>query len=315
MANQTQNQQGGSQNSDRNRNRNRNRNRSSNRNRGGSNRGGSNRGGGDRGDRNSRPPGGGGSSKRFYKEKVPRREVKPSLWKRFLAMFGIGKPKSSGPAELPQTAANAQAFKRAAQDDKRGGKTDRQRPEGRTRKPREGGNTSGPKVVTTVVKKKEGKPRAERQRRAPEKVEVTCERLYVGNLSYDAGEEDLENLFNGVGAVRMAEVVSHKHTQRSKGYAFVEMGSIDEAVRAVEVLHDQDFMGRKLVVSGAKSVGPRADEPSLNTGVPSIEPKKEVPKAEAEPAPAESAPEPAPEAESAPAAESDTDSTEQQQNS
>ena len=75
----------------------------------------------------------------------------------------------------------------------------------------------------------------------------------MGNLSYDATESDLFELFNGVGSVRNAEVVSHKRTQRSKGFAFVHMQSLDEAKRAVDELHDKDFMGRKLVVSGARS--------------------------------------------------------------
>jgi len=88
--------------------------------------------------------------------------------------------------------------------------------------------------------------------RKPECVEVTTGRLYVGNLSYDATEEDLTNLFNGVGQVASTEVITHRRTQRSKGYAFVQMNSTEEARRAVEQLHDQDFMGRKLVVSGAK---------------------------------------------------------------
>lgn len=94
---------------------------------------------------------------------------------------------------------------------------------------------------------------AARSAREPELLEVTSGRLYVGNLSYDATESDLMNLFKGIGQVQGAEVVSHKRTMRSKGYAFVEMLSIDEARRAVEVLHDQEFMGRKLVVSGAKN--------------------------------------------------------------
>jgi len=88
--------------------------------------------------------------------------------------------------------------------------------------------------------------------RKPEVVEVTSPRLYVGNLSFDATESDLAELFNGVGSVNSAEVVTHRRTQRSKGFAFVQMQSVDEAKRAVEVLHDQEFMGRKLVVSGAK---------------------------------------------------------------
>ena len=89
--------------------------------------------------------------------------------------------------------------------------------------------------------------------RKPESVEVTTPRLYVGNLSFDATESDLFELFNGVGAVQNAEVVTYKHNQRSKGFAFVQMQTVDEAKRAVAELHDKEFLGRKLVVSGAKS--------------------------------------------------------------
>jgi RNA recognition motif. (a.k.a. RRM, RBD, or RNP domain) len=89
--------------------------------------------------------------------------------------------------------------------------------------------------------------------RKPELVEVTSPKLYVGNLSFDATESDLFDLFNGVGQVRNAEVVCHKYTQRSKGFAFVQMTTIEEARRAVKELHDKEFLGRKLVVSGAKT--------------------------------------------------------------
>jgi RNA recognition motif-containing protein len=92
-----------------------------------------------------------------------------------------------------------------------------------------------------------------RSARRPESIEVTTPRLYVGNLSFEATESDLFELFNGVGAVQNAEVVTYKHNQRSKGFAFVQMLTVDEAKRAVEELHDKDFLGRKLVVSGAKS--------------------------------------------------------------
>ena len=95
--------------------------------------------------------------------------------------------------------------------------------------------------------------REPRPQRKPESVEVTSPRLYVGNLSFDATESDLFELFNGVGHVQNAEVVSYRHNQRSKGFAFVSMQTIDEAKRAVEELHDKEFLGRKLVVSGAKS--------------------------------------------------------------
>jgi RNA recognition motif-containing protein len=92
-----------------------------------------------------------------------------------------------------------------------------------------------------------------RPARKPERIEVTSPRLYVGNLSFDATESDLFELFNGVGHVQNAEVVSYRHNQRSKGFAFVQMQTIDEAKRAVEELHDKEFLGRRLVVSGAKS--------------------------------------------------------------
>lgn len=98
-------------------------------------------------------------------------------------------------------------------------------------------------------------PREPRQRRetpAVNPADITTDRLYVGNLSYDASESDLFELFNGVGAVRNAEVVVNSRTQRSKGFAFVTMGSVDEARRAVAELNGKDFMGRPLQLSGAK---------------------------------------------------------------
>jgi len=95
--------------------------------------------------------------------------------------------------------------------------------------------------------------RFERQSRKPEIIEVSSPKLYVGNLSFDASESDLFELFNGVGKVQNAEIVSNKYTQKSKGFAFVTLQTIDEARRAVTELHDKEFMGRKLVVSGAKT--------------------------------------------------------------
>ncbi|MEM0896429.1 MAG: RNA-binding protein [Verrucomicrobiota bacterium] len=167
--------------------------------------------------------GGGGGGRRYQREKVPRAPQKKSFWEKILSFFGGGDAK---PKQKPAG----------------------RKPAASTSKSR---STAKPKPA-----KQEQKP----SRRVPEKVEVTSTRLYVGNLSYDASEEDLEELFRGVGSVQAAEVVSHRRTQRSKGYAFVIMNSVDEAKRAVDELHDKDFMGRKLVVSGAKSEGPREDE-------------------------------------------------------
>ena len=98
-----------------------------------------------------------------------------------------------------------------------------------------------------------GSTRAARPAHRPESIEVTTPRLYVGNLSFQATESDLFELFNGVGEVQNAEVVTYKHNERSKGFAFVQMQSVEQAKRAVAELHDKEFLGRKLVVSGAKS--------------------------------------------------------------
>ena len=103
---------------------------------------------------------------------------------------------------------------------------------------------------------KKNNARVAKPRKAPEKVPVETPRLYVGNLSYDASDSDIEELFKGIGNVKNVEIIYNRHTHRSKGYAFVEMARVDEAKRAVEVLHDQPFMGRTLIVNGAKSKGP-----------------------------------------------------------
>jgi RNA recognition motif-containing protein len=111
---------------------------------------------------------------------------------------------------------------------------------------------NGKATKKPAIVSRNGAPQS-RPPRKPETVEVTSPRLYIGNLSFDATESDLFELFNGVGHVQNAEVVSYRHNQRSKGFAFVQMQNIEEAQRAVEELHDKEFLGRKLVVSGAKS--------------------------------------------------------------
>lgn len=97
--------------------------------------------------------------------------------------------------------------------------------------------------------------RGEQRSRGGDRSTVESPRVYVGNLSYDVSEQDLQELFKGVGPVRNVEIVYNRTTHRSKGYGFVEMLHMDEAIRAVEVLNDQHFMGRKMTVSGAKSKG------------------------------------------------------------
>ncbi|MEO6847375.1 MAG: hypothetical protein ABI443_07595 [Chthoniobacterales bacterium] len=122
-----------------------------------------------------------------------------------------------------------------------------------------GGNSvPAPKPTgrTSAPKKTESAPAAKRTQsvRRPEPIEVTSPRVYVGNLSFDATESDLLELFSGVGSVQNAEIVFNKDTHRSKGFGFIQMASMEEASRAVSELHDKEYMGRKLVVSGAKAV-------------------------------------------------------------
>ncbi len=174
--------------------------------------------------RNRRP---GGNSR--PENRAPQSKPKPKGLLAKVAAFIFGSPKPAGRRTAPTShptyqAAEAAAAASAAPSRNR----ERGRSQDRERQPSRGS-------------------------RKPELVEVTSPKLYVGNLSFDATESDLSELFNGVGAVQTAEVVSHRDTQRSKGFAFVTMGSTDEAQRAVDTLHDQDFMGRKLVVSGAKT--------------------------------------------------------------
>ncbi|MCE9609948.1 MAG: hypothetical protein K8R23_07035 [Chthoniobacter sp.] len=100
--------------------------------------------------------------------------------------------------------------------------------------------------------KTRNEPRPTRQARQPDLSEVTTPKLYIGNLSYSATEDDLVELFKGVGMVKSAEVATHRDTDNSKGFGFVTLSTVEEAKRAVTELHDQLYMGRKLVVSGAK---------------------------------------------------------------
>jgi len=98
-------------------------------------------------------------------------------------------------------------------------------------------------------------PRPPREATPPNPEAVTSPRLHVGNLNYDAAESDLTDLFNGVGKVQNIEVVYHRDTQRSKGFAFVQMLTVDEAKRAVTELHGKDYMGRKLEIGPARAPG------------------------------------------------------------
>ncbi|MBL7170529.1 MAG: RNA-binding protein [Candidatus Omnitrophica bacterium] len=76
--------------------------------------------------------------------------------------------------------------------------------------------------------------------------------IYVGNLSYDLTEADLQEAFQAFGQVVSASIIKDKFSGRSRGFAFVEMPTEAEAKAAIEGLNDKDLKGRALRVNEAR---------------------------------------------------------------
>jgi cold-inducible RNA-binding protein len=87
-------------------------------------------------------------------------------------------------------------------------------------------------------------------------------RIYVGNLSYQTTEGDLTNLFEQVGQVNSVNVVTDRDTGRSKGFAFVEMGT-EDADKAITQFNGTEVNGRALTVNEAR---PREERPRNRAG-------------------------------------------------
>jgi RNA recognition motif-containing protein len=83
-------------------------------------------------------------------------------------------------------------------------------------------------------------------------------KLYVGNLSYNVRDDDLQQTFAQFGTVNSAKVMMDRETGRSKGFGFVEMGSDAEAQSAINGMNGQQMDGRALVVNEAR---PREERP------------------------------------------------------
>jgi cold-inducible RNA-binding protein len=88
-------------------------------------------------------------------------------------------------------------------------------------------------------------------------------KLYVGNLSYDVTNADLNTMFAPHGTVNSAEIIQDRDTGRSKGFGFVQMGTDKEAQAAISALNGQQQNGRALTVNEAK---PREDRPRSGGG-------------------------------------------------
>jgi cold-inducible RNA-binding protein len=76
--------------------------------------------------------------------------------------------------------------------------------------------------------------------------------LYVGNLSFDLGEKDIEELFTPYGEVVSVNVVTDRQTGRPRGFGFVEMAQDEDAKKAIESLDGKEVKGRNLTVNVAK---------------------------------------------------------------
>jgi cold-inducible RNA-binding protein len=77
-------------------------------------------------------------------------------------------------------------------------------------------------------------------------------KLYVGNLPYETGEQDLQTLFSQAGSVESVSVMRDMATGRARGFAFVEMSTDQEAQKAIDQLNDHQLGGRNLTVNEAR---------------------------------------------------------------
>jgi cold-inducible RNA-binding protein len=87
--------------------------------------------------------------------------------------------------------------------------------------------------------------------------------IYVGNLSYDATEDQLRELFGPFGTVQSASIIMDRATGKSRGFGFVEMADDAQAQAAIEGLNQKDYNGRALTVNEAK---PRESRPPRRPG-------------------------------------------------
>ncbi|OIN97900.1 RNA-binding protein [Candidatus Desantisbacteria bacterium CG_4_10_14_0_8_um_filter_48_22] len=83
-------------------------------------------------------------------------------------------------------------------------------------------------------------------------------KLYVGNFGYDTTEEQLKELFAAAGTVVSATIIKDKHSERSKGFGFVEMSTDEEAAKAIADLNGKDLGGRAISVAEARPMRERS---------------------------------------------------------
>lgn len=79
------------------------------------------------------------------------------------------------------------------------------------------------------------------------------QKLYVGNLNFDANEDQVRELFSGFGEVQEVKIVMDRFSGRSRGFAFVRMTSTEDAGKAKDSLNGQPFQGKALVIDWART--------------------------------------------------------------
>jgi RNA recognition motif-containing protein len=77
-------------------------------------------------------------------------------------------------------------------------------------------------------------------------------KIYVGNLSFDSSEGELQSLFEAYGAVDSAKIIVDQFTNRSRGFGFIEMQNREEGLKAIQELDSKDLGGRSLKVNEAR---------------------------------------------------------------
>jgi len=87
---------------------------------------------------------------------------------------------------------------------------------------------------------------------------VMSRKLYVGNLPFEVGETELQQLFAQVGSVESVTIIRDQATGRARGFAFVEMGTDEGAQNAIKQLNATEVGGRSLTVNEARPKAPRS---------------------------------------------------------
>lgn len=92
------------------------------------------------------------------------------------------------------------------------------------------------------------------------------EKIYVGNIPFNATEQDVRDLFSDYGEVVSVKIITDKLTGQPKGFGFVEMESEDDAQKTISELNGKPFMGKTLTLAEARPLQPRPGSQERRSG-------------------------------------------------